>query len=425
MIELRKGMLLFWLVIIIMEAPLRYYSSALGFPGIVYLKDFVLLLIFLYFLVLIFKRKRIDALILIILAGVAYGCLVGMLNGLSISQVAFGAKMFLPFVVAFIAVYYLQVERDFLGTMFRWLVPVVLLGILLELFGELPWKGEQYSAFGVDIDASREWTTLGLPRLSGFGRASYETAAIILSLVALNLTATLVSSGEPKRATVRYYDYLLSTLSIAGIVVTTSKTAMLATVGLLISAVLIKFALERRAKGDRASLGLKLFILFFALFGMIPPAIAAINPSYFSQVLDSDNLFWKAVTFSFVERMESTWPEALHLLDGGWRFLSGRGIGGIGASQFYFEPENYNPADNFYIYVLISFGIVFTAVVIAYLIKNLVLCKPSEQAGVPFFIFCLIIFVFGATMNIVESSILMFTLGILAGLWKHGKANLH
>lgn len=423
--SVKKVLLFIWLVCIILEAPLRYYTVALGLPGFIYLRDIILGFIFLYFLLSTIRRGRISGLLLMILAAVVYGALIGILNGLSFSQVAFGSKMFLPFIVAFIAVYYMQVEKDFLRLLFRWLTPIVLIGIFLELYRELPWKGVQYAAFGVDIDASREWTTLGLPRLSGFGRASYETAAILFALMAMYLTVSIISRASSKKPILIYYDNLMLALCVAGIVLTTSKTAILSAIGLLICIIILGRIHNSRKFGKVLSLGLRMLIILFALYGMAPPIIAAVSPSFFSHVLDSDDLIWRALTFSFMERMETTWPDAFRLLDHGWKFLTGRGIGGIGAAQFYFEPALYNPADNLYVYLQVSFGIVFTAFLILCLIGYLLLVKVTETSSPFFFLFSFTIFAFGATMNIVESPILMFSLGILIGHWKHDAISLH
>ena len=53
------------------------------------------------------------------------------------------------------------------------------------------------------------------------------------------------------------------------------------------------------------------------------------------------------------------WPDSLHLLNlgGTYHWWIGRGLGGIGAAQQYFEPARYLAADNLFVYVTVYVGL--------------------------------------------------------------------
>jgi hypothetical protein len=97
-------------------------------------------------------------------------------------------------------------------------------------------------------------------------------------------------------------------------------------------------------------------------------------------------------------------------------FLTGRGLGGIGTAQLYFELPAYNSADNVYLYLFVQFGlIVLVGFVIWLLVRIFRLNAARADRLVPTF-FLLSLLAFGATMNVVESSPLTMSLGMLLAI---------
>lgn len=82
----------------------------------------------------------------------------------------------------------------------------------------------------------------------------------------------------------------------------------------------------------------------------------------------------------------------------------------------YFELDKYNPADNFFIYILITCGYLIIPIIIYFVMKTLFLDLEKRKSiflvGVMFSIFS-----FGATMNFVESAELLMLSGVLLGLY--------
>ena len=62
--------------------------------------------------------------------------------------------------------------------------------------------------------------------------------------------------------------------------------------------------------------------------------------------------------------MQGAWPEAIELIHDSGNSLLGRGIGGLGTSQLYFEHDLYNPGDNMFIHIWANYGIIFLILLI-------------------------------------------------------------
>ncbi|MEC4684117.1 MAG: O-antigen ligase family protein [Nitrospirota bacterium] len=415
--NLTKIILFTWFLFIVFEAPLRFVFFKTSVPYFIYMKDLLLFSLFLVFIFNAIYQNRINKVILLIFLFLAYGIAIGYINKLSILQILFGFKVFLSFFAGFIAVYSLKVEERFFLKIFRVFVPIIIFGLILEYLHLLPWKGFKYELLGFSIEASRQWSTFGVSRLSGFGRASFETAFLLFSLSVLYIVISYKLKSELKLY-MKFYDYLLLALSFVGITLTTSKTVFFAFLIFIFFFVLIKIY-------DRVNNIPKLFadllsrVLLFALFlvGIIPPVFALLRKSY----LPNGFLHSHAAKFlfgSYIERIEYMWPNAVKLLSGYHMFFTGRGLGGIGAAQKYFEANIYNAADNLYVYLFVDFGFIVLIIFIFYLLYNLLFLKLNNKENIYFFVFCLIIFSCGATLNVIESPTLMMTLGILFGLWK-------
>jgi len=386
--KITEKILYLWFAFIVIEAPLRYFFYSLGLPSLVYFKDVLLIAVFLYFVLQTSATGRISKMMLTLLALMLYGLIVGLINGLSFMQTAFGLKIFLTFFVGFMAIYILGVERK--------------------------------DAYGVTIPGSIEWWTLGLPRLSGFGRVSYETAILLFCMAALYLTVTLYG-GERNRGKWKIYDRLFLLLSFVGIVLTTAKSSILAFLILMLFYLFLKKAVGSGDKFNRtAGMIIKALLVLIFIYGVVPPILAATAPKTITGWLNSDDLLMAAISASYVERMEMMWPDAYRLLSDGYMYFTGRGLGGIGASQRYFEPARYNAADNVYVYLLVNFGIVILLLMLGWIMYKIFKLNIGRRGNIYFLTFALILFSYGATLNVIESPTLTICLGFLLALWNRG-----
>lgn len=416
--KMTERLLWVWIMFLVLDAPLRFLFISAGVPSAIYVKDMLIAALLMYVLLTGVLNGKTSKTFLTMLAVMVYGMVVGFFGQLAPMQVLFGFKIFLSLLIGFVAVRNLGVERSFFIRMFRVVVPVVLTGLALEIFYDLPWKGLEYQAFGTSIEASRDWTMFGLPRLSGFGRASFETAAVLFSFIALYLGARVMEI-EPRHWWSNKYENLLLTAAVAGIVVTTSKAAILAVLFLFLFYAV--FRLYRRC-GSRVKLlcgmALKTTLCILFLYSVVPPVIAYVRPTALSEHLITDDLIVLAVTGSYVDRIENAWPIAYDLMSAPHHYASGRGIGGIGSPQLYFEADRYNSADNIWVYLFIDFGLFVLVAIALYLAYQLYRSRLENRGTIFLYMLLISLFAFGATGNFVESPALTVSAGFLLAMWK-------
>jgi hypothetical protein len=118
-------------------------------------------------------------------------------------------------------------------------------------------------------------------------------------------------------------------------------------------------------------------------------------------------------TFSFYDRLNYMWPEAWELLRQHGNLLLGRGIGGIGTAQTYFEESLFNAGDNIFMYWFVVFGWAALPGFALLILKTLKL-RPHGSAE-QMRIFCLLLatIVYGTMTNIVENAAFAIVCGML------------
>ncbi len=402
-----------WFLLQATDGALRYLFVAAGFPFLAYAKDTILLAVFAYFILLTIARFAVNRTLLILFVLLLFGLIVGIANGLSFGQVAFGAKIYLPFLVGFMAILLLEVDPSSFSRLFHIVVPVILLGLILNLLITVPWSGFEYELAGTSIEGSREWGTFGLSRLAGFGRSSFATATDLYVLIMLYFIS--IARGYRARGRIsRLIDILWVILAIVGIFLTTSKSSIFAILLLLIVYGAIRLFRSRLGGPLRTGLKALMFVLF--LYGIVPPIISRISPSFITDHLQSDNMIVMALSLSYIDRMENMWPAAYSLVHGGMTYVVGRGLGGIGTAQLYFEPAAYNPADNLYLYLFVQFGLVILAAFVIWLLVRIYRLNADRADQLALTLFLLSLLAFAATMNVIESSPLMMSLGMLLAI---------
>jgi len=406
-----------FLLFVVFDAPLRFFSVKMGVPFLIYFKDVLIIILLFKVSLNIAYTGRINKTLMVLFVLLAYGISIGLLNQLNLLQILFGTKITLPFLFGFIIVSNFGIRQSLFRQLFKVLVPIILLGLIFELFYDMPWKGMEYEAYGATIETSREWGTFGLPRLSGFGRISYETAALLYSIIAMYF-GVQVYEGRRSRFRENIFEALLLVIALLGIVLTTSKSAILTSL-VLTSIYLILLYYQYIAKWLKNILScfLKsaLYILF--LYGIIPPIVAFISPLIITRHMASDNILFLAITSSFTERVEYMWPDAFNLFSYPYQYFTGKGIGAIGAAQKYFENNLYNAADNLYVYLFVDFGIVILALFLFALLYFIFISRLDYRRNVYLYFLCITLFGFGATLNLIESSSLAFTAGFFLAMW--------
>ncbi|MFV9510460.1 hypothetical protein [Tepidibacillus sp. LV47] len=409
-----KWLLFIWFILNIFNAPIRYYLYKFGISWLIYISDVILIVMIGYGLLMIIRSMRISRLFLFIIVIILFSTFIGFVNQLRFLQILFGIKVFLPLLAGLVVTKYNIIQHKHFISIYRIFIPIIIIGLVLEHIQVIPWKGFSYNLGGFTIEGNRAWTTFGIPRLSGFQRASFETAIILFFLDMFYLLNIYIRKTKIKIKWV-LYDALLFVLSIIGIIYTTSKTIYLAEGTLIIISVILILWSKVNDKVFRRLIlvTVKLILFFLLLFAVIPPVISFVLPDYINDIILSDNYFTKLLFTSYIDRMVSTWPDAYSLNNYTYFSLFGRGIGAIGAPQKYFESNLYNPGDNIFVYLNLTFGWIVLLFLIFWIIIHLIKINMNHSKDISLIFFLLSVFSIGATLNGLESSTFALSIGML------------
>lgn len=260
--------------------------------------------------------------------------------GRSIGEIGFALYIWLSFLVA-LALTQRRMHDRLIGAM----VPIFFIataGVLLNIVVRYPWVDASYEVLGRQMVAARDWQAYGMPRLSGFTRASYTAAAqILICYVALE-----------HRTKPFLWRAAFWAAGLAAIYYTTSKSPLLAMALLPLTYFLVgrirDSGAARRRWAAAAVMGFWLALVFAGPFlamtygPQLYPAGTGVGADY----------------SSFADRVLNTWPKAIAMIDqyNPVQWIFGRGLGGIGSPQQLAHPDSYNPGDNLAIYLFVTFG---------------------------------------------------------------------
>lgn len=376
----------------IIESPIKYMLGKVGLGSAIYARDvFALAIPFWMFIRWVTGSKPNASIIVffILFAHALYGVLIIQ----SFIQPTVALKVYLYTLLGASLYPTLVAYQEPAKKWALIMLTLTLLGIGINFFTEMPWAGEVFETATGTRQISRDWTTGGIRRLSGFARASYDAATFAALLGTTVCVYTLRS---------RIAQSLLLILISAAVVLTTSKGAVLALV-LLIPYVLISNPANEN-KFPRllhtAPLGMLLIPATFYLTG-------------YEATVGSELWF---LLSSFAERINWMWPGAFELLSSPWLLAFGRGLGGIGLPQKFGEGMLYNSADNAMVYLFISMG----AISIFY-IQFVFLRLEKSRTQIPnklwICMMCWLIYwiVYGFTTNLFENPVISTFFGIIIG----------
>jgi len=338
---------------------LRYYLTALGAPWAVYVPKLLIVLAYFGLVLNAFFKARISRSVLGVLMLFAIFLLLGVYFTQSWIQPAFGVFVLLPLLFAVLA-------EPALSRLGQRIVPYaaalwlsVAVGVIYDYLADVPWVGLTYDLGSAEVEAARSWTAFGVERVAGFSRASYEAAGHLLFLA-----LPLVILG--RRKSLKWVVWLATGMLI---VLTTTKKS----VGVYLFLALL---LPAMGAGFVSASTKKVIAIVCPILVVLVGIALPVSTLIVDYRLDFNSFLSKFLFASFEERLVRTWPEGFNLVATHGHILLGRGIGGIGVAQKYFESEIYTYADNLYLYLYATFGV--SSLFIIYLYAKRV-CRVNTQ----------------------------------------------
>ncbi|WP_458896676.1 hypothetical protein [Bacillus cereus] len=403
-----------WIILYVFDAPIQYILLMGGIQNIgVYLKMIIPVFVIFVGLYNMCKKPIVSKKFINILLLVFISILIALINQLPFIQIIYGVKTIIPFIFMYLYMTYIQKNNIRFDIIFRIVVPIVVMGIFLDKYLTFPWEGLGYQLGEYEVKVNRQWETFGMERLSGFQRASYDSAIILTILL---LMRELNYSIITKRSFIfKMLDGLLILMAIYAVYLTTFKSAYILIGAYFLVYLQIKFynAVKGSLLGPISILTTRVLFFLMFIYSILPPLLSYIgHNNLFSKLINSNSLY-RVILTSYDVRMTQTWPESLYLLESTqFNGMLGRGIGGIGTAQKYAEPYMYNPADNIYIYLFVSIGFLIVPILIS-ILKMIFSIELKSIKSYSKIVFLLVIFCYGATINFIESPFIMAFLGLL------------
>lgn len=373
--------------------PLRMYLSLAGAAPLIYLPNGLLLVAIGWQLLAEPRERGVTATRLIALLIPPYAVAIG-LQFLSPVQVGMGLYVLLPFCFGIACGPEFERHWESVARVVPLLWLIAVTGVLVNLRVEYPWEGFGYGLGNLEVEGSRQWyADGGIKRLAGFARASFDAA------VQIQFAGILLALGIRRPL----FRAVVWAVTVAAILPTNSKGV------LLVAAVLAPLVIAGRALPQTP---LRALPFVFGSIGLALPMSTLLFT--FDSPLREPAL--ASATFSFFDRLNHMWPEAWALLYEDGNFLLGRGIGGIGTAQTYFEPAMFNAGDNLFMYGFVVFG--WTALPgFALLLLRSLRIRPNRSAAQTR-LYCLLLatLVYGSITNIIENAVSALICGMVVRL---------
>ncbi|MEP7243915.1 MAG: hypothetical protein ABI885_09530, partial [Gammaproteobacteria bacterium] len=208
----------------IFEAPLRFVLLLAHVPTLIYLRDLAAVAVigFAVFSWMTGERRLFPLMVALYVLFLHMLCGALMLTG--VAQPLLGLKVFFTFLFGMAAAAAIAKQSGTLPRLALFAFLATAGGVLLDKFVDFPWAGQAYESAIATVQVTREWSSGGIARLSGFARASFDAATIVLVLM-IPMLATRWNA---------VWRTLLWVMGFATIWLTTSKGALLALLALAV-----------------------------------------------------------------------------------------------------------------------------------------------------------------------------------------------
>lgn len=395
---------MFYLTTIVFEGPVRQLLSFFNAGTLLYIRDLVVaVVIMLTVIVVIANNGTVIGPLFISIYFLFLYLFIGLLAGnVTVFAGLFGIKIFAITLFGIALSYHLAALEPYIYRFTFFFVVATILGVIINYFiGKFPWEGQEFeTAFGVATTTREWWTHQGGRRLPGFARASFD-AAMIIGIGFAYIISRLT----------RFRALLIGIICLVAVYLTTSKGMVLALV-LLLSWYLTTAGWVRVAIGRIIIGGLLLILIALPLFS------CGISSNF------NDFAGLPGILFSFVDRIVNTWPRSCSLLIEPYSWLVGNGVGSIGVPlQYNYTARMFSPADNLFVYLFVTGGLVWVAGFVMTIFYALVLPtsarKLSDDWCTRIYALLIVILGYGITSNMHEQAFYSVYAGLTIGfVWR-------
>ncbi len=280
---------------------LRYYLDIAGAPVLLYLPKLACVVA----VALEMPRARSKPGVWLVLFAVLVSGLLALLHRASPSNVGFSVFIYIPLLFGLFCGAYLEQSTRLLNWAIAFCLVASLIGIALDMFTNVPWKGYSYMMGDVELTANKSWAFGSTDRLAGFARMS-TNLAVMIALYSLFLAAFLRS---------RLLRLMLYPVAFGAIYLTTNKSTAAA---YLLTLMMLFLA------GYRMPSAAAFFIA--VLTGLaLPVASLLLN-------IPQSEAYSTSVLASFNDRLIHSWPNFIDvIINEGWGWW-GAGFGAVGSS---------------------------------------------------------------------------------------------
>lgn len=306
-----KSTLITWVAISLLvvetfSGALRYYLDQAGLSPLLYLPKAACVLLFALEM-LSFRGGRLFWLGLL---GWLLSALLAMLHGASVQNLAFSLFAISPLLFAAVCSQHLLRHQKLLGWGIGLCLLASLVGLLLDKYAQVPWKGYSYNLGETELSGNTSWSADDQDRVAGFARVSN----ILSNLIALY---SLFMMLFLRSLTLRL---VLGAVAFGAIVLTTSKApaaAFALTLGLLLI--------------QRLTWTCRILCVLVVAVGLLLPVMGLLY-DFDARTVSSGG----SSLASLYDRLNNTWPRLFDAMQlAGWGY-TGAGFGMVGSTMALF-----------------------------------------------------------------------------------------
>ena len=376
------------LVVETFSGALRFYFDKAGIGPLLYLPKVGCVLLF----ILELRTYKAGRLFWIFMVMWVLSGMLAMLHHASLSNLAFSLFALSPLLFGLVCSQHLLHRKKLLCWGVALCLIASLIGLALDKFSFVPWKGYSYSVGETELSANTAWSADDQDRIAGFARVS-NVLSIMIALFTLYLLMFL-RSGMAK--------VVLSAVAMYAIVLTTSKApaaAFALTMGLLFI--------------QRMTWTCRLLCVVVVAFGLLLPTLGLMHTFDMRTVSEGGSSL-----ASLYDRLNNTWPKIVDAINTqGWG-LMGAGFGMVGSTMAIFPVpggEILLGADSSALYLWAMLGVTGVLLYTLQIPMLFTLINDESRIGrmllATAFCWCLI----GWTTDMFEVAVANLFIGLAAG----------